>query len=184
MNEGEKKKSKKVYKRGDRITFRLPIKDKYSDDVIMLLNQANQADELNHELIRALELYTKYKTFNEANMSDVEKKFIIQEKVIGNPEAKERSQYEPIREAEGMEEILNDIYEDQESSLTRRTFNISRRDEETNNNKVIEVNTWQSYIKSDEAEDEIFASSKEENTNIKQEKGTMENAFRSIRRTR
>lgn len=54
-NEGEKR--DKVYTRGDVVTFRLPKKLRYSDDVIEFVNMAK-----NEEIIRAIEFYCKYKS--------------------------------------------------------------------------------------------------------------------------
>lgn len=63
MNEGEKK--KKVYKRGDIVTFRLLKKMNYSKQVIELINEANQNGELNTEIINAIELYARYRNKQE-----------------------------------------------------------------------------------------------------------------------
>ena len=80
MNNGEKK----VYKRGVSLTFRLPKKMKYSDDVIKLINAASDADELNVEIIRALELYAKYKHYKNqyvgSDIDDFQRKFFNENK--------------------------------------------------------------------------------------------------------
>lgn len=66
MSKGDKK----VYRRGVSLTFRLPKKMKYSDDVIELINTASDADELNVEIIHALELYAKYKRYRKTDVQE------------------------------------------------------------------------------------------------------------------
>ncbi|MDT8718242.1 hypothetical protein IAI10_16365 [Clostridium sp. 19966] len=63
MNEGEKQKKKK-YQRGEVVSFRLSKKLSYSDEIIDFINDANEKDQLNIELVNAIEVYIKYKKFD------------------------------------------------------------------------------------------------------------------------
>lgn len=52
---------KKVYKRGDNVSFRLVKRKKYDDSVLDLINDPE--NNLNHIIIDALQLYSDYKQY-------------------------------------------------------------------------------------------------------------------------
>lgn len=116
MNEGEKK--KKVYKRGDIVTFRLLKKMNYSKQVIELINEANQNGELNTEIINAIELYARYRNKQE--------KFLENQISGFNNEAIELEK-EPveIKKKENIDEsksIINQNYESNDDDAADELF--------------------------------------------------------------
>lgn len=168
MSEGEKK--KKVYKRGDVVTFRLLKKQQYDDNVLKLLNESNKKDTLNIEIIEALKLYAAVKyneirsTINESDLdNNLEKdSFRVQPK-----------EYNSSNEEECFEE---DIFG---TSLTKD--NLPNNCYEEKDNTIIE-NEKQYIIQSienDEAADEVFET--KENEHI-ESKNKLNRAFRSLRR--
>lgn len=97
MNEGEKK--KKIYKKGDIVTFRLGKRLEISENVIEYINRANALNELNIEIINALELYVKYKDFRSKyvtpDITDLEKEYFEHE-VFENPKVIKWSPPSPV----------------------------------------------------------------------------------------
>lgn len=161
MNEGEKK--KKVYKRGDVVTFRLLKKQQYSDDVLELLNEANKSDILNIEIIEALKIYCKFKkgTLKEdiAADKDTDYEEDVYNEVYG------------ISTAElSEEEIFADKKLDVQSS-TSSSYDESK-------NKVINLERY-SYLNENNAAEELFEEHKQED---EEEKSGLNRAFKSLRR--
>lgn len=160
MNEGERK--KKVYKRGDVVTFRLLKKQQYSDDVLELLNEANKSDILNIEIIEALKIYCKFKkgTLKENTAADrnTDEEEDIYNEVYG------------ISIAELSEE---EIFADKKLNVQSST---SYYDE--SKNKVINLERY-SYLNENDAAEELFEEHKQED---EEEKSGLNRAFKSLRR--
>lgn len=155
MNEGEKNK-KKIYKLGDRVTFRLPIKRKYYVDILKIINDANISDKLNEEIVNALELYGKYKmyreNFIEPNINEIERSFF---KV----------------------NLSNDGSTSDDNIVSD---NVEEKKEDKNvnaNDNVINVQEWNQNVDEESAEDELF--SQEDNS-----KKGLYNAFKALRKTK
>ena len=144
MNEGEKK--KKIYKRGDVVTFRLLKKQKYNDDVLDLLNEANRTDTLNLEIIEALKIYCKFKngTLKENIIDDIStdtdedeifgfvKKQQANEPVDSYNENKNKivnmEEYSLLEKNDAAEELFEEHkQEDEEKSGLNRAFKKLRR---------------------------------------------------------
>lgn len=154
-NEGERK-LKKVYKRGDVVTFRLLKKQQYSDDVLELLNKANENDALNIEIIEALKLYSEFKKSGKSLDSI-------------------------ISSSEQDIEIIKDIEEDEIFGMMSSTIK-PVEDNQKESKKVISIEKY-SMLGQEDAADEIFSDPKESN---KQDdlgnKNKLNRAFKSLRR--
>lgn len=113
MNEGEKK--KKIYKKGDIVTFRLGKRLEISQTVIEYINRANALNELNIEIINALELYVKYKDFRSKyvtpDITDLEKEYFEHQVLFENPKVIKWSSPSPVaKEVQVQEqEIIKEI---------------------------------------------------------------------------
>ncbi|WP_027633420.1 hypothetical protein [Clostridium hydrogeniformans] len=174
MNEGEKK--KKVYTRGDIVTFRLLKRMKFDDNVLDLINTSN---ELNKEIIVALELYCKYKEYKskilEQRDDDIIRNFFNNtEEPISKPIKQMKKYSEPkINEPES-EELYNDevfskdILESEEEKIfsSEDSLNIVSADSEV-------------FYEIESVEDEIFSSG----SKAEEEKSNgLARAFKTVRR--
>lgn len=154
MNEGEGKK-KKIYKKGDVVTFRLLKKQRIGEEVLNMLNEANEQDCLNIEIIEALKLYTKFKKYNSAHIGES----------LTHNEAKFFE-----------DECEEDIFERDKIKEVSYVSTNQQEEEEQNISKVIAIDWNQDDI--DEAADELFSEDKDEN----KEKNKLNKAFKSLRR--
>lgn len=160
MNEGEKK--KKIYKRGDVVTFRLLKKQKYSDDVLELLNEANKSDILNIEIIEALKVYCKFK------------KGTLKEDISAD------------RNTEDDEDVYNEVYGISTDELSEEEIFADKKLDvqsstssyDKSENKVINLERY-SYLNENDAAEELFEEHKEED---KEEKSGLNRAFKRLRR--
>lgn len=98
MNEGERK--KKIYVKGDVVSFRLLKKQHISNDTLKLLN----SDGMNLEILKALNFYCKYrdrekeflrfeeefKNFLNSSSNEESKKIIISEVVASKEQARDK----------------------------------------------------------------------------------------------
>ena len=177
MNEGEKDKVK--FKRGDNVTFRLVKRLQYSDAVIDMLNESYERGSLNHEIIHALEFYTKYKHLSNQESLNTDKKASQQEEL-------HRDKYTAIDivATRDKKEEIDEIFEEKIQVLDKR-YSTSIPSE-----KIIEVdwNQNQSNQENNDADDELFQ------TNVQQIRPIIQNevkdkptgglamAFKSIKR--
>ncbi|GEM_PF-1775204 len=160
MNEGEKK--KKIYKRGDVVTFRLLKKQKYSDDVLELLNEANKSDILNIEIIEALKVYCKFK------------KGTLKEDISAD------------RNTEDDEDVYNEVYGISTDELSEEEIFADKKLDvqsstssyDKSENKVINLERY-SYLNENDAAEELFEEHKQED---KEEKSGLNRAFKRLRR--
>lgn len=160
MNEGERK--KKVYKRGDVVTFRLLKKQQYSDDVLELLNEANKSDILNIEIIEALKIYCKFK------------KGTLKEDIAAD------------RNTDDEEEIYNEVYGISTAELSEEEIFADKKLDvqsstssyDESKNKVINLERY-SYLSENNAAEELFEEHKQED---EEEKSGLNRAFKSLRR--
>lgn len=178
MNEGEKQK-KKIYKRGDIVTFRLLKKLKYNDDVINFINSINQKDQLNVELIKAIELYAKFDRYKDS----------MQLSGIGETELsffKERINQEEINSLDskidnGDEELYIQpklIQIEEEYSIGNNILNAKP---DGNPEETIPYDNV--LMDENDAEDEIFTRKTDEINGKEEPKSKgLANAFRSLRK--
>ncbi len=160
MNEGEKK--KKIYKRGDVVTFRLLKKQKYSDDVLELLNEANKSDILNIEIIEALKVYCKFK------------KGTLKEDISAD------------RNTEDDDDVYNEVYGISTDELSEEEIFADKKLDvqsstssyDKSENKVINLERY-SYLNENDAAEELFEEHKQED---KEEKSGLNRAFKRLRR--
>lgn len=173
MIEGEKNK-KKIYKRGDIVTFRLLKRVPYSDSVLRFINEANAADMLNVELLAALELYAEYKS----KISQTENKLsFFMDKVSD----KENIVVKEVKEENNeIREELNVINEE----INIIETNLDNAYEETNLVGNDPVDELFSTAYNESAADEIFSNDSAISDNKTPENSnTLARALRSIRRT-
>jgi hypothetical protein len=190
MNEGERR-SKKIYKHGDIVTFRLVKKIKYSDDVIDLINKASQSNELNKEIIKALELYAKYQRYSNSftipGVSEIEASFF--KNINDNQISKDlsASANDPGDEVFGDVAIDSSIIEEYEEVFNNQYDSNMKSKED----KVIVIENWPNSSdlsnEKDSAEDELFSSnsnigSKTNNSSGSKHRSGMNKALKSIRR--
>lgn len=162
MNEGEKK--KKIYKRGDVVTFRLLKKQKYNDDVLDLLNEANRTDTLNLEIIEALKIYCKFKngTLKENIIDDISTD--TDEEDIYNNEPCSMSTISTD------EDEIFGFVKKQQANEPVDSYN-------ENKNKIVNMEEYSLLEKNDAAE-ELFEEHKQED----EEKSGLNRAFKKLRR--
>lgn len=182
MFEGEKQKRttkndcKKVYEVGERISFRVPKKFRRSEEIIEFINAANKSDELNIEIVKAIELYIKYKRFMKTLQGSVMNedqfqfiKFISKEKLHDN----ELNDYE----INGAKEIL---IEDPRGNIINDELNKKKVEakqiKEDQTRKIITVPDWKQVDDNDDAANELFDIVEKPKNNA------MAKAFKSLRR--
>lgn len=165
MSEGEKR--KKVYERGDVVTFRLLKKQQYGDNVLKLLNEANRTDTLNIEIIKALKLYAevKYKDEIRSTINESDLDYNLVEDSFNR----------------GLLEDDNSpgkCFEDEIFGTSSTEDKLTNKVYEENDNVIIK-NEKQHSIETDEVADEVFFSAEHEE---KEDKNKLNRAFRSLRR--